>query len=107
MYFLRLDIVYANAIGYAIGIVHSYALNKRWTFKSRDHVVSSFFRFLLVLAVAYAANLATVLVLTSHFDLNPYIAQALGIIPYTTIGFLGSRSFAFRTRRDRAMSTHP
>jgi glycosyltransferase involved in cell wall biosynthesis len=52
-----------------------------------------------VLAVAYVANLVTVLKTNSNFDLNPYIAQALGVIPYTVIGFLGSRYFAFRTQK--------
>ncbi|MDO9047808.1 MAG: glycosyltransferase [Methylobacter sp.] len=98
MYFLQLEIVHANAFGYSVGILLGFALNKTWTFSSRDRVVSSFLRYLLVLAVAYVANLATVLFTNSHFDLNPYIAQALGIIPYTVIGFLGSRYFAFRTQ---------
>lgn len=99
MYFLQMDIASSNAFGYAIGIMVSFALNKKWTFDNRDHVVYSFLRYLLVLAVAYVANLATVLFANSHFDLNPYLSQALGIIPYTTIGFLGSRYFAFPERR--------
>lgn len=99
MYFLQLDIVKANMVGYLIGILLSFKLNKTWTFRSSDHVASSFIRYLLVLAVAYVANLATVLFANTHFDLNPYIAQALGIIPYTAIGFLGSRYFAFRTQK--------
>jgi glycosyltransferase involved in cell wall biosynthesis/putative flippase GtrA len=99
MYFLQLEIVHANAFGYSVGILLGFALNKTWTFSSSDHVVSSFLRYLLVLAIAYVANLATVLYANSYFHLNPYIAQALGIIPYTTIGFLGSRYFAFRTQK--------
>ncbi|MGZ8947320.1 MAG: glycosyltransferase [Methylococcaceae bacterium] len=98
MYFLQLNIVYANAVGYSVGILLSFMLNKAWTFNSSDRVISSFIRYVLVLAVAYVANLATVLITNSNFDLNPYIAQALGIIPYTVIGFLGSRYFAFRTQ---------
>ncbi len=99
MYFLQMDIASSNAFGYTIGIMVSFALNKKWTFDSQDHVVYSFLRYLLVLLVAYVTNLATVLFANSHFDLNPYLSQALGIIPYTTIGFLGSRYFAFRDRR--------
>ena len=99
MYFLHMDLASSNALGYAIGIMVSFALNKKWTFDSQDHVVYSFLRYLLVLAVAYGANLATVLFANSHFDLNPYLSQALGIVPYTAIGFLGSRFFAFRDRR--------
>ena len=66
---------------------------------SRDRVASSFLRYLLVLAVAYAVNLVTVLFVQSRFDLNNYLAQAMGIIPYALIGFLGSRYFAFRSQR--------
>ena len=99
MYFLRLEIIQANVLGYAVGILLSFVLNKTWTFGSNHHVVSSFLRFLLVVAVAYISNLVTVLVATSHFGLNPYIAQALGMLPYTTIGFLGSRFFAFRSQQ--------
>lgn len=123
MYILQLGVVSANAFGYSIGILLSFALNKTWTFSNGDHVVASFLRYILVLAVAYWANLATVLFADSHFDLNPYaavlfantrfdinpyMAQAIGIIPYTAIGYLGSRYFAFRAPRDTEATTdHP
>ena len=96
MYFLHMGIAFSNAFGYAVGIVVSFILNKNWTFNSDDHAVYSFLRYFLVLGVAYVANLETVLFANSHFNLNPYISQALGIFPYTVIGFLGSRYFAFR-----------
>ncbi len=99
MYYLRFEVVAANAFGYAIGILIGFVLNKTWTFGNQDHVVYSFLRYLLVLSVAYVTNLATVLFANTHFDLNPYLSQALGIIPYTAIGFLGSRYFAFREQR--------
>ena len=99
MYFLQMGVASSNAFGYLIGIMVSFALNKKWTFKSQDHPVYSFLRYLLVLLVAYVANLETVLFANSHFELNAYLSQALGIIPYTAIGFMGSRYFAFRERR--------
>lgn len=99
MYFFHLDIVYANAVGYTIGVLFSFLLNKSWTFKSDDHLFFSFLRFITVLSVAYAANLATVLFFDSHFHVNPYLAQALGIFPYTIIGFLGNRYFTFRNQQ--------
>lgn len=99
MYFLHMGIAASNAFGYAVGIVVSFILNKSWTFNSDDHAVYSFLRYLLVLAVAYVVNLETVLFANYNFNLNPYLSQALGIFPYTAIGFLGSRYFAFRKRR--------
>jgi len=96
MYFFHLSAVFSNALGYSIGILLSFALNKTWTFASADHIVSSLFRFLLVIAIAYSANLATVLFVNEHFNINIYIAQALGIAPYTLMTYLGSRYFVFR-----------
>ena len=61
MYFLHFNVVQSNALGYSIGILLSFSLNKTWTFSSRDHITSSFIRYLLVLGIGYAANLATVL----------------------------------------------
>jgi putative flippase GtrA len=74
MYFLHMDLASSNAIGYTIGIMVSFVLNKKWTFDSQDQVVYSFLRYLLVLLVAYVTNLATVLFVNSHFDLNFYLS---------------------------------
>ena len=106
MYFLHFDIVRANAFGYAIGILFSFYFNKKLTFKSDAHVVYSFVKFVLVLAVAYAANLYTVLFFNTYYHINPYAAQAAGVVPYTLIGFLGSRYFAFSGRNNPAQSEY-
>lgn len=86
----------ANGIGYAIGITVSFALNKRWTFSDDARAAPQFARFLAVTGAAYCANLATMIFLTDTFHVNAYLAQALAILPYTAIGYLGSRLFVFR-----------
>ena len=96
MHILGLDDVRANMLGYAVGIVCSFTLNKYWTFSSRQRVSRELGRFLLVTAVAYAANLATLIVLTRYFRTNRDLAQALAILPYVAVGYVGSRFFAFR-----------
>ena len=98
IYCLKTNDVTANALGYSAGITTSFALNRSWTFSIGGPPVSQFARFLLVTAVAYAANLATVLALIHHLNHNRYLAQAAGALPYTAIGYLGSRFFAFRRR---------
>lgn len=106
MYFLHLNIVHANAVGYTIGVLFSFLLNKSWTFKSDDHLLFSFLRFITVLAVAYTANLYTVLFFDSRFHVNAYLAQAAGIFPYTIIGFLGNKYFTFRNQQHAALSAN-
>jgi putative flippase GtrA len=96
MYFAHLGNVAANLIGYIVGAAFSFFVNKYWTFSNRNAAGPQFVRFVLVLSVAYLVNLAAVTTLVNGFEVNPYIAQALGTAPYTTVGYLGSRYFAFR-----------
>jgi putative flippase GtrA len=52
-------------------------------------------RFVLVVVVAYLANIATVYVALG-LAINGYLAQAVGIVPYTVVGYLGAAFFVFR-----------
>lgn len=92
----------ANLVGYSIGIALSFALNKRWTFRHTGSTWPSLARFLVVIAVAYLANLVVVLTTIEKLQLNSYLAQALGIIPYVAITYTGSRIFAFTHSRNLA-----
>lgn len=97
-YFFGVADVPANVIGYGVGVLVSYSLNRRWTFVYTRAVVPSFLRFIGVLAVAYLLNLATT-ILAVRLGINSYIAQALGVPPYTLFGYLASRYFVFRHSR--------
>jgi putative flippase GtrA len=85
----------ANLAGYGVGMVFSFAVNKRWTFGDTGSHFSAFLRFAVVLCVAYLVNLATVLELEQAFHVNKYIAQAAGVPPYTIVGYFGSKFYAF------------
>jgi putative flippase GtrA len=85
----------ANAGGYCLGLTTSFFLNRNWTFGHSGAWLPAFARFILVFAIAYVANLGTVLVLITQFAINGYAAQALGIFPYTALFYLGSRYIAF------------
>ncbi len=95
-WFLEFGDILANIIGYGVGIVISFTLNRRWTFRHEGAVYSAFFRFIFVTALAYIVNLSVVLGLIHGINLNSYLAQAGGVIPYTLVGYIGSRYFVFR-----------
>jgi putative flippase GtrA len=86
----------ANFSGYMIGLAVSFFLNRGWTFRHSGAVLPALARFLVIFAVAYLLNLATVLIAIHSFGVNSYVAQAIGIAPYTVFFYLGSRHFAFR-----------
>lgn len=96
-WFFNLGDAVANLIGYSAGFFLSFTLNSRWTFVYRGPYLSTLVKFMLIVFIAYGANLLTVLVTIHYFGLNGYVAQAMGIAPYTLTSFLGSKYLVFRT----------
>lgn len=96
-WFFQLGDAAANAIGYAVGLAASFALNSRWTFAYRGAQLPALARFLAVALLAYAVNLLVVLASIRYLGLNGYVAQALGVPPYTLTTYFASRAFVFRT----------
>jgi putative flippase GtrA len=90
----------ANLCGYAIGLAVSFVLNRQWTFRHRGAWVPALLRYLVVFLLAYLLNLATVLAAIHGLGLNSYVAQAVGIVPYTISFYLGSRFFSFSRATD-------
>lgn len=96
MYFGRTGPAIANAVGYAIGLVVSFLLNRLWTFKDSRPIRSVLQYYVLVAAFSYALNLAIVLTAVNGFEVNTYLAQLLGVFVYTGVMFFGCRWFVFR-----------
>jgi len=92
---LGLSDLASNLVGYGLAMMLGFTLNKRWTFQHAGATLPALSRYLLVLALAYAANLITVLYAIDVLHVNGYLAQALGILPYAATGYVGSRLFAF------------
>lgn len=97
-YFLKAGDVAANAIGYGVGICVSFILNSRWTFAYSGLMVPAAVKFFLATAVAYAANLLTVMTAIDGFGINTYLAQALGMPVYTVVAYLISKYLVFRLK---------
>ena len=89
----------ANLLGYGVGFVWSYALNRRWTFAHRGPLAQSFGRFALVCALAYAVNLAVLAASRAALGAATFWPHVLGMAAYTLVGFLGSQFYAFHVQR--------
>jgi putative flippase GtrA len=90
-----LDDVAANMVGYACGFLLGFCLNKSWSFRYDGAFTPALFRLVIVTIVAYCCNLAVTWIAINSFHVNSYLAQALGVAPYTIINYLGSRYFVF------------
>lgn len=95
MRFGGVQYIVANAIGYVVGTMVSFILNRAWTFDYKGPVFSSALRWVVVIAVAYGANVCAVILSHEYFGIDRYVSQAIGNVAYTSLSFLGGRFFAF------------
>ena len=90
--------VEANMLGYALGFMASFTLNRRWTFNYNGCVKSALLKYILVFSIAYFANLLTVLVSIHYLNVDSYISHAIGMLFYAIVGYTGSRLFVFGSK---------
>lgn len=88
--------VAANASGYLLGLLMSYAMNRRYTFRSqRDHA-TSLPAFAAAAAICYLLNVGVLQLSSTLFALPAPIAQALAIGTYTFTFYIANRYVVFR-----------
>ncbi|HYP83633.1 GtrA family protein [Variovorax sp.] len=102
MYLLHMGPVASNVLGYAVGVVVSYFLNRRFTFRSSRAARTEFLRFVSVVLLAWLANLAVLVFLIRHMHVHEGLAQVPAGVVYLAISFLLSKFFVFASRDSRA-----
>lgn len=101
-WFAGMGDTHANLIGYAVGLLVSYLVNSRWTFGYRQSLLPVLPRYLMVILLAYLVNLAVVHLCIAGLQLNTYLAQACGVIPYAGLSYVLLRYWVFgRVASDR------
>ena len=95
LYFYNLNILIANAVGYGIGLILSFFLNRYWTFKYKIINNLLLLRYIIMAVIAYISNLIVVLLGIYVNNINPYILQIMGMMTYTFIMFIGCQKFVF------------
>lgn len=93
---LGLGLVLSNAIGYTIGLVQSFFLNRRWTFEHTGAALRAIVIYGIVVLVSFVASMIMIIVLIA-LGIDYFIGQSAGVVTYSTIAFLGLRNLAFRT----------
>ena len=92
--FLGFDPILSNAVGYGVGSLVSFYLNKVYTFKATKHSWRQVLYFFMILGISYLIN---VLVLHALLPwVNPYLAQLMSAIVYTLSSFLLAKNIVFR-----------
>lgn len=87
----------ANAAGYAVGLVLSFTLNRRFVFGVTGKVrAGEVLRFIAAFAIAYGVNVAVLLAAQGVLGEGSPLAQLPAIGAYIVIFFLLSQFVVFR-----------
>jgi putative flippase GtrA len=86
----------ASAIGFIVGAVNGFLLNRRWTF--REHVGDALtpVRWGIVQGCGLGLNLGLLYLLVHHAHLDELLAQAFATVIVTVLTFLANRAWTFR-----------
>ncbi len=101
--FAGLGDILANTLGYAGGLVISFALNSRWTFRTSPSY-ANFARYLAVFLVCFSANLAIVLAAREMGFVDDPLVHLVGISAYTILFYVGAARFVFGHGRPFGLS---
>ena len=86
----------AAAVSFLVAVTNNYTWNRLWTFRrQRGHVAYQGLRFLVVSAVALAANLGFLAALVG-LGMEKIPAQAVAIVLVTPLNFAGNKLWSFR-----------
>jgi putative flippase GtrA len=93
---LNVDYLLAIVLGYSIGSLNSYVLNRHWTFRAGDiaHATAGT-RFAVVQACAIAVNVAMLYVFVHHLGVARIPAQAILTVPVLAVTFFANRAWSF------------
>jgi putative flippase GtrA len=86
----------ASAIGFAVGAVNGFLLNRRWTF--REHVGDALtpLRWFVVQGCGLLFNLGLVYLFVQHAGLDKLLGQACATAIVVVLTFFANRSWTFR-----------
>jgi putative flippase GtrA len=87
----------ASAIGFAVGTINSFLLNRRWTFRGHVGDALTPVRWTIVQCSGLGINLGLLYVLVHNAGIDKLVAQAFATAVVTVTTFFANRAWTFRT----------
>jgi putative flippase GtrA len=86
----------ASAIGFVVGAVNGFLLNRRWTFRGHVGDALTPVRWTVVQGAGLLANLGLVYLFVEEVSLDKLLAQACATAIVTVLTFVANRAWTFR-----------
>ena len=105
---------FSNFVGYLIGLISSFFLNRKWTFKSKGRISEGALKFFAVFVVCYLLQLCVLLLMNHYCPDNPplysyfvpllkyfkidalFYIQMISMVVYTIVNFLINKYYTFK-----------
>jgi len=88
--------VIALLVGYVVGSLNSYLLNRNWTFRAGHLAHASVGpRFAIVQIVAIGANTGLLILFVDDLHVHKILAQAILTVPVLAVTFFVNRAWSF------------
>lgn len=91
----QVNAVSASVVGYAMGIVVNYVLNRRYTFGSTQKHRTAIPKFLVVMGIGMALNAAIMYAGINWIEMNYLVAQLAAVAVVLTWSFTINRFWTF------------
>jgi len=96
MMFVGANFYLSNLAGYIFGLLISFSLNRRWTFRHGGALnLSLILRFAVAVIISYCINLLVASLVLSA-GVSPYLAQLSGLPAYTLMFYILCKFVVFR-----------
>ena len=99
MYGLKLSPEISNLLGYGLGMMISYTLNRIFTFGNLPTTRVMAVRFAIVNGTAYLLNLGMLVLLVRGLGLHAGLSQVISSGVYVIAAFLVNKHYVFRPGR--------
>tara|TARA_B100000475_G_scaffold189886_1_gene161577 strand:+ start:552 stop:983 length:432 start_codon:yes stop_codon:yes gene_type:complete len=95
---LNLNIYLSNLIGYLIGLIISFILNRNFVFKVGGKIINQFLKFIFSFFLSYFLNIFVFYISSEFINLNYYFALFIASLFYSISFFISCNFFTFKRK---------
>ena len=88
----------ANFIGYLLGLIISFILNRKFVFKAKGKIKGQFLKFLFSFFLSYFLNIFAFYICSEFINLNYYLALLIASCFYSVSFFILCNFFTFKKK---------
>ncbi|GAA0410260.1 GtrA family protein [Paenibacillus motobuensis] len=86
----------AQAVSYGCGVLNSFLMNRKWTFRQQGALTKGLLRFILLNLLTLGVTSACMMLLHEQFEISLWLSKGAATLLGVLLNFAGSRWWVFR-----------